>query len=160
MDLNIYRLDNTLVASKWRYIAAWFDAILDHHANAGSMVVVTDRSPLDTVAYIATEDQCALALLVRRTFSELEANKGLLFRHILLTADADTLIRRVRSRLIAQPQRSKYHENETTHHQHEHKFYRQQRWHACVDSTNQTPDQVAQDIMDIVATLRRDLSHD
>lgn len=152
MELNIHKLDNTLVASKWRYIAEWFDRILEFLPEKHE-VVVADRSPLDTAAYVSV-GQATLESMVRQTFSELEDQYDLLFRHILLIADDCDLRRRIRERLVDQPQRSFYRETDRSLYRRVLSFYRSRHWDALVDTTSCSPAQVAEKLGETIRTLK------
>jgi hypothetical protein len=69
MEQNVHGLDNRHVISKWAYIGAWFDSIY-RRASAGCHVLLTDRSPYDTCAYVDHETECLLRV-VRRSMEEL-----------------------------------------------------------------------------------------
>jgi hypothetical protein len=59
MEQNVHGLDNRHVISKWAYIGAWFDSIY-RRASAGCHVLLTDRSPYDTCAYVDHELSASL----------------------------------------------------------------------------------------------------
>jgi thymidylate kinase len=153
MELNRHGLDNRLLVSKWLYIGNWFDQILEHF-HSGEELVVTDRSPLDTCAYVS-KDATVLLELVLSSFNEL-SNLGIEFKTILVTGDFGTLQERINARLKSEPARLQYNEADTTHNKKAHDFYvnnNHNLFTAMIDSTKTTPEEQAGEIDKLILKL-------
>jgi thymidylate kinase len=152
MELNRHSLDNRLVVSKWLYVGNWFDQILEHF-HSGKKLVITDRSPLDTCAYVSN-DATVLLELVLSSFNEL-SKLGIEFKTILVTGDFDILQGRINARLKLEPARLEYNEDNTTHNKNAHDFYvnNQNLFTAMIDSTKTTPEEQASEIDCLIQKL-------
>jgi thymidylate kinase len=104
--LNKNNIDNKLLLSKWLYIGSWFNQIVALHIK-GTAIVLSDRCPIDTVAY--AEDGDLLLDPVLRTFQEIEL-LGIKVSLIYIRVDMHTLIERIRARILREPERERYHE--------------------------------------------------
>jgi thymidylate kinase len=131
MDLNRHSLDNRLFLSKWAYIHYWFDKVLEARA-AGESLVLTDRCPLDTCAYVGATRRPSLISIVSVSMAELET-RGIVVRTILAMAPFSVLQSRIERRLASEPLRRNYHEQSLSHNRRVYAFYR--RYSRLWDST-------------------------
>ncbi|HEX7757688.1 MAG TPA: hypothetical protein VF421_20225 [Niabella sp.] len=89
-------LDPTSYESKLAYSRRWFQAVLGE-AQKGKTLIVSDRSPFDSVGYLKTM-QDKLKTEVLSNFAML-ASQGIFHFAILITASSEQLKRRIRSRI-------------------------------------------------------------
>lgn len=105
MELNRHQLDNRLMLSKWAYIQYWFDGVLQSKAH-GDSLLLTDRCPLDTCAYVR-EGRSELLNVLTTAINELPA-LGISVLKVLITARFDILQTRIDSRLKTNTRRQFY----------------------------------------------------
>lgn len=148
MELNRFGLDNTLCLSKWGYINYWFNSVLE--ARGTAKVLVTDRCPYDTCAYVRSGAE-ALKTVVHNSFNDIRG-VGVRPVLILLTADFDHLQSRIADRLKAEPERLKYHEGEREHNQRAWQFFvaNKELWHHAIDSTGMSLQRVHDEVNRII----------
>lgn len=154
MEANTHRLNNKQVLSKWLYIGQWFDLIL-RKKNEGMGLVVADRSPLDTVAY-ARDGEDLLLRSILRSFEEIRGY-GVRVQHILVTAEFDVLTARIKTRLLAQPDRSFYNESDDDFCRHAYGFYERHTdlWQAIIDTSHLTLPQAVDEARSAIYRLTR-----
>ncbi|WP_291037026.1 hypothetical protein [Dyadobacter sp. 50-39] len=141
MELNTMQLDNRLLVSKWTYISYWTNAIIKAKLD-GHSLILTDRCPLDNCAYIGAKGK-ALLDLVEICFSELkELNIEIV--PVLVTADFNTLQSRIDRRLVNEPGRALYNENDIEHNRSAYDFFHlnMRLWSQVIDTTEKHPDEV------------------
>jgi thymidylate kinase len=151
-SLNLHNLSARLVLSKWNYIGSWINEVLDAQAQ-GRTMLISDRAPLDTCAYISIGAEQLLEL-TSRSMEEL-ASLGVEVTHVLMTADFDTLLRRVRERerLGSDRPHASMDEMVTAY-----RFYTDHAylWNEVIDTTFMNPNQVAFECKKIVSKLRNE----
>ena len=137
MELNCHQLDNRLLLSKWAYIQYWFDGVHKARAN-GQNLLLTDRCPLDTCAYVL-EGRSALLDILKIAINELET-LSIRVRTILITADFGVLQTRINRRLADEPRRHEYNEADISHNRRAFDFYSEntQQWDRLINSTQKT----------------------
>ena len=92
---NAHKISSEMVLSKWAYAGYWFKEIWDSKY-IGEPFLISDRSPLDSCAYLANHSDQVLELTM---FSMNELSRqGVEIYHIYMTADEDTLLERARNR--------------------------------------------------------------
>lgn len=134
LELNEYSLDNTLVLSKWAYINYWFNQALSKFIN-GQKIIVSDRSPLDTIFYVTDGDKKLLPPILQ-SIEEL-CSYGIKIRHILIYCEFNDIKERISERLMSQPQRSKYHEDDVDFIKKVYENYRNsiEHWNASINTS-------------------------
>jgi thymidylate kinase len=109
IELDRHELDSRWTLSKWNFMANWFNRILEKRQD-GVSIVMTDRSPLCSAAYVVRgkEEYLNLAL---HSLDEL-TRLGVHCYPVLLTARLPVLLERTTRRLKAEPWRARYHEQD------------------------------------------------
>ncbi|MBB2145759.1 hypothetical protein GM921_09695 [Pedobacter sp. LMG 31464] len=92
------QLDPTLYISKMDYVKKWFDEVCVHHNN-GKFLIVSDRSPFDSLAYLKV-GQSKFKQLLNNNFSKLK-HLGIDHYPILITAEKEILRRRIQERHVS-----------------------------------------------------------
>jgi len=155
MELNRHHLDNRLMLSKWAYIQYWFDSVLQSKAK-GVTLLLTDRCPLDTCAYVR-EGRSELLVVLTTTINELSA-LGISVQKILVTAPFDVLQTRINARLKIDNRRLNYNEADVSHNRRAFEFYSENArlWNKEIDTSK-----VAQsDMLPIFESVISDLTRD
>ncbi len=134
MELNRHQLDNRLMLSKWAYIQYWFDSVLQSKAN-GDTLLLTDRCPLDTCAYVR-EGRFELLNVLTTSINELSA-LGISVQKVLVTAPFDILQTRINLRLKTDTRRLSYNEEDVEHNRRAYEFYSEnaQLWDRIIDTS-------------------------
>lgn len=88
-------LDSTKLESKIDYVENWFKEILIHSSN-NCELIISDRSPFDSLAYLK-EGITEFEALMTKKFESIR-QKGILYYSILLTAKNNELKNRIKSR--------------------------------------------------------------
>lgn len=134
MELNRHSLDNRYVVSKWAYINYWFDGVLQANADRKELLL-TDRCPLDTCAYVRSSQRELLAI-IETAFDELRTT-GIQIQLILLIAPFELLQQRIEKRLEIETKRQLYNEADTEHTRRAYDFYLSQedRFDATIDTS-------------------------
>jgi predicted ATPase len=134
MELNRHQLDNRLMLSKWAYIQYWFDSVLQSKAK-GVTLLLTDRCPLDTCAYVR-EGRSELLDVLTTAINELSA-LGISVQKVLVTAPFDILQTRIDLRLKIDTRRLNYNEADASHNRRAYDFYSEniQLWDRVIDTS-------------------------
>lgn len=134
MELNRYQLDNRLMLSKWAYIQYWFDSVLQSKAK-GDSLLLTDRCPLDTCAYVR-KGRFELLDVLTTSLNEL-SSLGISMQKVLVTAPFDILQARIDSRLKTDTRRLSYNEGDVEHNRRAYEFYSEnaQLWDRVIDTS-------------------------
>lgn len=134
-DVNRYNLNNLEVLSKWMYIGAWFEQLLQAQ-DEGVALLVVDRSPVDTAAY-AIDGETLLLPAILRSFNEIR-RRNIRITSILITASQDVLASRVARRRVVQPHRLGSDEVERAEVDLAFAFYHShpELWSDTIDTTN------------------------
>ncbi|WP_139790490.1 hypothetical protein [Rhizobium rhizosphaerae] len=105
-------IDNSLHLSKFRYISHWYNfAIkLSLPEQKRARLIVSDRCPYDVGAYVSNGD--LFFHLAKECEVELNAVYNVKLIKIYVRADLSTILNRIKSRIIKQPWRLKYHEDD------------------------------------------------
>lgn len=152
MELNRHHLDNRLVLSKWAYIQYWFDGVLQARAD-GATLLLTDRCPLDTCAYVS-HGRSALLELLTASMNELRG-RNITVRKILVTAPFEVLQARIVARLEVDARRRNYHEADEQHNRSAYDFYSEHNlWDRLVDTSTTSQS----DLMALLESTISDLS--
>jgi len=135
MELNRHQLDNRLMLSKWAYIQYWFDGVLQSKAATGVNLLLTDRCPLDTCAYVREGRAELLSVLMTATRELGSLNVKMMM--ILLTAPFDILQGRISLRLKNEPARLNYNEGVIDHNRRAYSFYTENThlWDRIIDTS-------------------------
>ncbi len=141
MELNVFHLDNRFMVSKWKYIDYWFSCILQANKD-GKRLIITDRCPFDTCAYVSN-GQSSLFNCLKRSFQELE-ELGIYTKFILVTAEFNILENRIRERIEKDPNRINYNELDKSHNRKAYNFFLQKKdlWNNIIDTSNIQPNDV------------------
>ena len=120
MELNQHGLDNRLMLSKWAYINYWFDNVLLAKTSKIDLLL-TDRCPLDTCAYVRNGSQELLQVL-QLSIDEL-MERDIFVKKILVTADFEILQTRIENRLKIDRRRVDYNEENIAHNRRAYDFF-------------------------------------
>lgn len=104
-----FYIDNLLHVSKLKYQAEWFNSCIKYKKESVS-IVLSDRSPMDTVSYI--EEKQIYLRLVETYFKEMSAHFGIEFKFIYLRVSPEIMLSRISKRLLREAWRKNYHEAE------------------------------------------------
>jgi ribose 1,5-bisphosphokinase PhnN len=134
MELNRHQLDNRLMLSKWAYNQYWFDGVLQAVAD-GKTLLLTDRCPLDTCAYVR-EGRIALWEVLMQSIQEL-SERGVVVHKVLVTAPFDVLQARILERLKRETGRVLYNESDVAHNKRAYEFYSDnaKTWERAIDTS-------------------------
>ena len=136
IPLNVHSLNNRHILSKWKWIGYWFDNVFEF-ASKNCKLLITDRSPIDTAAYVDNGETILLPA-VKSSLEEL-SNYGHEFRSILITSDIDILIERIKARIADEPKRLSYHEMDIDFSKRVFDFFTQQKiWQATFNTSRCT----------------------
>ena len=138
-------IDNRLYHSKLRYMSAWFMNMYDY-SDKGYPLVVSDRCPYDNAAYV--ESPTLLFELVEKMMLELTnlKDRTISIETIYLRVRFNVCSDRVSKRLLAEPKRVNYHENNRAFLKKTWKFY---------EDFNAKWDHVVENNDDIESTVER-----
>ena len=130
-------IDNQLYHSKLRYMSSWFLSMYEY-SNKGYPLVVSDRCPIDNAAYV--EKPALLFELIEQMMLELTKLKDrkILIETIYIRVDFKVCRSRVKQRLLEEPMRVKYHEDNARFLKKTWQFYEDfsNKWDHVVDNNN------------------------
>jgi len=152
MDLNKFKLDNRLLLSKWTYIDYWYNNIFQAK-NDQIEVLITDRCPFDTCAYVYEKSDELFAIL-EECSSEL-LNKNIELKTILVTSDFEILESRIKSRIKKESRREFYNEKDRGHNRRAYDFYQKNinYWNNTINTSGMTLSEVKDELQRTIKTL-------
>ena len=102
-------IDNALYLSKLRYLSAWYLEMIELKRQRQKRIV-SDRCPYDVAAYVS--DPSKQHSLIVEYMNEIEDSFGIKVKTIFVRVPFAVARRRVAERLVSEPWRSRYHEDD------------------------------------------------
>ena len=107
-DETIY-IKNSLFLSKIRYLSSWCLNMIEINSQ-GVKLLVSDRCPFDVAAYVSNEE--LQFDIVKEYMKELDQNYGITVKTVYFRASFDFSMKNVRERIVREPGRIRYGEND------------------------------------------------
>lgn len=142
-----YTFDNRLILSKWKWTGNWFERIAGFFdENEKKSYVFTDNSAL--VSGLWTAHCTPLMNPIQVSFDELK-KMSFNFIHVAIHCNKDILLKRIQERLITEPARLKYNENNMVYVDDLYDQYQQHvnLWDYQLDSTYKTPQELKAELL-------------
>jgi len=152
IELNEHKIDNRLVLSKWGYIQYWFNEVLKAK-NRGTQLIITDRCPIDTCAYVSHNSK-ELLEVIKTSFDELK-RLNILVNKILVTCNFEELQDRIYNRLKDDQRRIDYNEGDIEHNRRAYNFFIENisLWDDVIDTSNIDPEATLKSFTSIIEKI-------
>lgn len=152
-DIDKHQLDSGWTLPKWSFVAHWFDQLLALH-QSGEAVVVVDRSPVCAAAYVE-ESQPEMLAVCQQSLKEFVA-LGHYVKLVLLTAPVPVLLERAARKEAAEPDRSRYREQDPIHSSRIWQFYEGHvsLWSARIDTSLEASAETTQRVRELIEHWR------
>ena len=143
-----FYIDNLLHVSKLKYQAEWFNSCLKYQ-NEDKTVVLSDRSPIDTVSYVANREK--YLEIVDKYFEEMTAKFGIKFYFIYFQVSPEVMLRRIADRLLRETWRKNYNEDDQDVMLRTRTFFEERldRWDLVLDADGKV-DKIADEVSNFI----------
>ena len=133
-------ISNKLHFSKLRYLGGWFSNVIikmqNLSARRAELFLVSDRCPYDVCSFV--EDRQKLMESVQMYIEELKYSFGIELRTAYVRVEEEVMLRRIKTRLIEQSWRLKYHEDEDEYMRYTRDFFEKNidKWNYIVENND------------------------